>query len=82
MRIQPIIDLVLEEVARAERIYPGWPDDKIHQVAIISEKVGELVQAANDYQYQIYLSKDRMIEEAIQITAMGIRFLTHMMENK
>lgn len=80
MEIQPIVDLVLEELVRSEKIYPNWPDDKIHQASIVAKEAGELIKAANDFQNQTHTSKDRMIEEAKQVGAMAIRFLKNIAE--
>lgn len=71
---RPIIDEIFAEIERAERKFPGWPEDKIHASAIVAEEVGELQQAALQYYYENGL-KEKMREEAIQTAAMAIRFL-------
>lgn len=40
------IDLVMKELHRAEAKHPGWPVDRLRQVAIIVEEAGEALQAA------------------------------------
>lgn len=45
------IDLVLEELAKAEDLHPAWPDDPVHAAAIVAEESGEAVKAALDLHY-------------------------------
>lgn len=40
-----IMDGILDELDRAERKHPAWPNDVIHQVAILNEETGEAVEA-------------------------------------
>ena len=86
MKTEKIIELIMQELERAKKIHPNWPEDKIHASAVLAEECGELVQAANDYMYcrcnhDEKENYERMIEEAIQCGAMAIRFLENM-ENK
>ena len=67
---------------RAKKLHPDWPRDPVHAAAILSEEVGELVQAANDFKWSPLTSignteeyRTRMREEVIQVAAMAIRFL-------
>lgn len=72
-----VLDLVMQELRRAEEKHPGWPDDPIHGAAIVGEEAGELIQAALDH---IYDGKRpwSMAVEAAQVAAMGIRFLLNL----
>ena len=86
LRQEGVLNLVLKELARAEEIHPHWPEDKIHAVAIITEEVGEAMQAAIDYEYgkvDGYTDKQRlemMKEELVQTAAMALRALFHLEE--
>ena len=75
-----VIDDILKELERAEEKHPGWPADFFEGHAIISEEVGELAQAIIDHKYkgQGLYSLNRIREEAIQVAAMGIRFLLNL----
>lgn len=76
--------LIKQELSRAEKIHPVWPDDKIHAAAVVSEESGELIQSALDFTYSHGNLKKRndayknMKVEAIQTGAMAIRFLINM----
>ena len=72
---QDAIELIIAEYERAKQQHPLWPTDPIHAAAIVSEEAGELVQAANDYTYDRENVRSTMIEEAVQVGAMAIRFL-------
>jgi len=41
---------VRAELNRARGLHPVWPDDQVHQVAIVCEEAGEALQAALNYQ--------------------------------
>jgi len=73
-----IIEAVFDELRRAEQKFPGWPLDVVHDAAIVAEEAGELVKASLDYHYARYGKTDEMIKEALQVTAMGLRFLLGM----
>ena len=68
------MNLLVEELGKAEAKFPGFPEDAIHAASIVGEEAGELLKAALQYTYQNG-SKTRMVEEAIQAGAMAIRFL-------
>lgn len=71
-----IIKEVIAEVNRAQKLYPRWPDDPLHAVAILGEEYGELVQAILQTTYESPRATVYDVElEAIQVAAMAIRFL-------
>lgn len=66
---------VATELERAQQKHPSWPQDTIHQAAIVAEESGELVRAAINYRYE----NGRIFDchkEAIQTAATCLRFLT------
>jgi hypothetical protein len=73
--VAPAVAVVLQEFLRARQKHPDWPTDPIHAVNIITEEVGELAMAANDFYWQ---GRGGMADEAIQSGAMSIRFLLHL----
>lgn len=77
MPVMNILEEICEELFRAERKFPYWPDDIIHAAAIVNEESGELIRAAIQFTYE-----DGEIEEvkkeAIQTSAMCIRFLKNL----
>jgi len=66
-----------DEFARAIMIHPDWPDDVIHQVAIMIEEAGETMQAALNYKYHGG-EKEKIKEELIQTAAMCLRCLVNL----
>ena len=74
MKIENILSLVMDEVARAEEIHPYWPSDDIHAAAIVAEESGELVKAVLDATEK-KAGEDEIIAEAVQTAASAIRFL-------
>jgi len=77
LEIEAWIDIILDEYNRAKKIHPGWPTDPIHAAAVVSEEAGELVRAANRFYYE-GKREDEMIDEAVQLGAMALRFLIGM----
>lgn len=71
------IDTVIDELHKAELKFPGWPEDKIHAVAIMIEEAGESMQAAIDC---VYSDGDieKLRVELAQTGAMVIRALMHL----
>lgn len=65
---------VTEELLRARKLHPSWPEDSIHQAAIVQEEAGELIRAALQHELD-GASKQPMETEAIQTAAMALRFL-------
>lgn len=72
-----VVSDVLAEVAKARRKFPMWPSDPLHAVAIIGEEFGELTQALLQANYEPHRGDDleSIREEAIQLSAMTLRFL-------
>jgi NTP pyrophosphatase (non-canonical NTP hydrolase) len=73
------IDLIFNELRKAEAKHPGWPKDPVYGAAIVSEEAGELVKAANDYAHEDVIRADvnraKMRLEAAHVAAVAIRFL-------
>jgi hypothetical protein len=78
--IGDICEEITQEVIRAESKHPIWPDDYIHQAAIVCEESGELIRAAlNDYyDGPTPNSREEIRKEAIQTAAMCIRLLKNL----
>ena len=68
------VGLILDELSKAEKQHPWWPDDYIHASAILNEEAGELTQACLQYRYDDR-PRSRMLEEAVQVGAMAVRFI-------
>ena len=68
------MDGINAELTRAKAKWPSWPTDPIHAASVLTEEVGELVQACNDF---CYSGGDisRMESECVQVAAMAMRFL-------
>lgn len=78
---QLVIASIEAEIERAEKKHPHWPDDYIHQAAIVAEEAGELVRAAlNDYYEngQTPAGLEEIRKEAIQTAATCIRLLKNL----
>jgi len=72
--IEKICTRILFVLEGAKLKHPNFPEDIIHQVAIMAEESGESVQAALDYVYKA--DPIQMLEgELIQTAAMCIRCL-------
>ena len=67
---------ISHECRDAESKFPRWPTDPIHMAAILGEEAGETLQAAIDLVYADG-SEDRVIHEARQAAAMGMRILMY-----
>lgn len=74
MTPEKAMDLILDELDRAERIHPIWPLDVVHGAAILAEEAGEVIKAALDDYYGRGAPKN-LQEEVIQTAAMAFRFL-------
>jgi hypothetical protein len=68
--------LVMDELERATRKFPTWPDDPLHAVAILGEEFGELTKAVLQTIYEPHRMQDGELRtEAVQTAAMALRFL-------
>lgn len=72
-----LLDLIAEEVARAEAKHPTWPTDPIHGVAVLAEEAGEAVKAALQLKYEGGSLED-LVKELVQTGAMAVRFLENL----
>ncbi len=70
---QVFSNLVWDELQRAERKFPTWPNDHIHGVAIVNEESGEIVKAALQYTYQGG-NASNIVKETIQTATMCLRY--------
>lgn len=70
-----VLDDVFEEIRRAEGKFPGWPEDVVHEAAIVAEEAGELMKASLDFYYHRWPTPERVYDEAVQTAAMALRFL-------
>lgn len=69
-----ILAIVVTELNGEIEKHPQWPKDHIHAAAIVAEESGELVRAALQHKYEAG-APEEMYKEAIQTSAMGMRFL-------
>jgi len=74
MSKEKIIEDVFDELKRAENIHPGWPENIFEALAIVGEEFGELQQAVLQNKYEGGI-ESHIYEEAIQLSAMSLRFL-------
>ena len=74
MKIESALSLILNELARAEKLHPAWPNNLIHAGMIITEENGELAQAILNHNERKG-SKAHIITEAVHTAAMTLRFL-------
>ena len=77
-KIQKILDLVLTELARAERLHPDWPTDLVHAAGIVAEESGELIRAALRFQYREGGTLEDVRTEAVQTATTAIRLLMNL----
>ncbi len=74
IRKNTILKMFSAELERAERKFPNFPTDPIHAAAIVVEEAGELQKAALQLTYEAGISED-MLDEAVQVGAMALRFI-------
>lgn len=74
-----LLDVVLE-LLRAEGKFPSWTTDAAHAMNVLTEEVGELAQAINDFHSggDTEALRARMRNEAVQVGAMALRFMLHL----
>lgn len=65
---------VADEMERALKKHPEWPDCMVRRVNIITEEMGELARAVNEFEYDGG-NVDDMINEAEQTAATTLRML-------
>ncbi len=90
------IDLIIDELKKAEMKHPGWPNDLIHAVGIITEECGEAMQGAIDLTYWTHNPRpgcgsedeykasrlEDLRRELAQVGAMAIRALMNLPQKK
>ena len=81
MEKEEAINLILMELAKAETKHPAWPQDKVHQAAILAEECGEAVQAALNCHYHGG-DIENLRTELAHTGAMVIRCLMHIDDKK
>jgi hypothetical protein len=77
MNTSEIIQRILAELEKAEAKHPSWPDDLLHQIAIVNEESGEATRAALHCVYEGG-TKDDLQTELIQTAAMCVRMLKNL----
>ncbi|MFA7662912.1 MAG: hypothetical protein WCX88_03270, partial [Patescibacteria group bacterium] len=66
---------VFDELERARRKFPTWPNDPLHAVGVVGEEFGELTKAVLQHTYEPQKSSlDDVRSESIQTAAMALRF--------
>lgn len=82
------IERIMKELQRAEDKHPGWHQDPLRQVAIISEESGEAMQATlNQLEYSeaagipMVITED-ILKEVAQTGAMALRYLLNYEQNR
>ena len=77
MTLDEALRFVKLEMEEAERVWPVWPQDVIHQAAIVGEEAGELIEAAVSLTYD-QGTAGAIRDEAIHTAAMALRLLLHL----
>lgn len=71
-----VTDATMLEVTKATDKFPTWPTDPLHALAVLGEEFGELTKAVLQHTYEPHKATlDDVREEAVQVSAMAIRFL-------
>lgn len=85
MKNQDIWKMIDDELRRAKKKFPSWPDHPAAQAGIVCEEAGELMQACLQWKYERMESLDgqegqikNMEDEAVQVAAAAIRFLENL----
>ena len=76
-----ITGTIIEELDFAEKKH-SWPDDTVDRLSIITEEMGEAVQAANNYKFHgnKKIDLEQVEKELIQVAAMVFRYLKNLKE--
>jgi NTP pyrophosphatase (non-canonical NTP hydrolase) len=74
-------EAIKAELARAEEKWPEWPEDPVHAAAVVVEEAGELMRASLRYTYEDKHMVE-MVDEAVQVGAMAVRFINNIMAFK
>jgi len=69
---QTFSNLIWDELQKAEKKFPWWPNDHIHGTAIVAEEAGEMMKAVLQATYQ-EKTLFPLVEETIQTAAMCLR---------
>ena len=69
-----VISDICDELKKAEKIHPSWPDNLFEGLAIIGEEFGELQQAALQSKYE-GAGQNKIYKEGLHVAAMAIRFM-------
>lgn len=86
-RIDDALAILTEALIRAEEKHPGWPDDLLHGIAIITEEIGEASQEAIEWTYREpdekfarILHLARLANELAQTGAVVLRMLVQVLD--
>lgn len=71
------LELIINELKRAEELHSGWPADILHGIAIIGEEFGEATKAAFDFAYNGEPLEEVQVE-LVHTAAMCLRMLLHL----
>jgi len=77
MTKEEAIELILDELRKAEKKHPGWPVNVVYRAAILCEEAGEVVKEALDVSFGVG-SMEKLKVELAQTGAMAIRNLIHL----
>ena len=69
--------LIFEELQHAQEKHPNWPNSGFEALAIVTEELGELAQAMLQFKHEGG-DPERIRAEAIQVAAMGLRFVLNL----
>ena len=73
-------DEIQQELDRAEKKHPDFPQDMFRQLAIMQEEAGEVTKAVLHYHYENGTLED-VREELVQTAAMCLRMLQNLTSN-
>lgn len=76
MNHDQIFNEIFEEIKRASGIFPEWPTDPLHAIAIVGEEFGELTKDMLQMTYEPHKTDHSKIRtEAIQTASSIIRLI-------